>query len=182
MFGIENVKGFISDAVTWASTHEYADGGDNTYTSTDGYLSLTINPGGISARAVLPVFSDNGRWEMAFVAERDTLTPKAVKEAVQEVATEHDVMYQIARSLASYGWYVSVLHTDGKSLTAKRYGGHDICVHNDLIERSVYIGGNGQSIALMHLSNAGLLKTNNNASEHRGRYRIADWLFNGYDF
>lgn len=182
MFSTESVKNFISDVVTWVGTHEYADGSDNTFTSEDGYLSLTIRPGGISARAVLPVFSDNGRWEMSFTAERDAFTPKTVKEAVQEVVIEHDVMYQIARSLASYAWHVSVLHSDGKSLTAKRYGGHDICVHNDLIERSVYIGGNGQSLASMHLNNAGLLKISNNEPEHHGRYQIADWMLNGYDF
>lgn len=182
MFSTESVTFFLIDVVAWVGTHEYVDGSDNTFTSEDGYLSLTIRPGGISARAVLPVFSDNGRWEMAFTAERDAFTPKALKEAVQEVVIEHDVMYQIARSLASYGWHVSVLHTDGKSLTAKRYGGHEICVHNDLIERSVYIGGNGQSLASMHLNNAGLLKTSDNVPECRDRFQIADRLFNGYDF
>ena len=183
MFSIKRVNDFISDVVVWIDTHGYVDGGDNTYTIEKiDNLSVTIQPGGVSARAVLPVFSVAGRWQMVFEAECDTCTPKAVKEVVQEVAAKHDVMSRVARSLGTYGWRLSGIGTDGKYLTAERDGGYDICVHEDIIERSVYIGGNGQSLASMHLNNAGVLKSSKNVPECRDRFQIADWLFSGYDF
>lgn len=187
MFSIESVKFFLIDAVAWVRTHEYVDGSDNTCTSEDGDLSITIRPEGISARAVLPIFSDNGRSEMAFEAERDAFTPGAIKEAVQEVATQHGVMSWLVNCLRSHGWHVSDINDDGNSLTVERtdaYGarGLSIRVYSDVVDRSIRIEGNGQSLVSMHLNHAGFLKTSNNAPECCDRFRIADWLLNQYDF
>ena len=187
MFSTESVQFFLIDAVAWVRTHEYVDGSDNTCTSEDGYLSLTIRPKRIFARAVLPVFSGNGRCEMVFGAERDAFTPGAIKEAVQDVATQHGVMSWLVRCLRSYGWHVSNIEDDGKSFTADRtdaYGfrGLSIRVYSDIVDRSIRIEGNGQSLVSMHLNHAGFLKTSNNAPECCDRFRIADWLLNQYDF
>lgn len=187
MFSTESVMFFLIDVVAWVRNHEYVDGSDNTCTSEDGYLSLTIRPGGISARAVLPVFSDNGRCEMAFGADRDAFTPGAIKEAVQDVATQHGIMSWLVSCLRSYGWHVSNIDDGGKSLTADRtdtYGvrGLSIRVYSDIVDRSIRIEGNGQSLVSMHLNHAGFLKTSDNVPECRDRFQIADWLLNQYDF
>ena len=158
----ESVNNFISEVLTWIDSHDYIEDGDNTYTSGSGDLSVTIHSKGVSSQTVLPVFSDTGRWQMVFTAERD-------------------VMSWLVRSLRSHGWHVSGTDANGGYLTAERDNGRlHIRVHGGIIDRSVRIEGNGQSLASMHLNNAGFLKTSDNVPGDSDRYQVADWLLNQY--
>ena len=177
----ESVNNFISEVLTWIDSHDYIDGGDNTYTSGSGDLSVTIHSKGVSSQTVLPVFSDTGRWQMVFTAERDVLTSEAVNEVVQQVTIERDVMFWLVKSLRSHGWRVSGADANGGYLAAERDNGRlHIRVHCGIIDRSIRIEGNDQSLASMHLNNAGFLKTSNNVPGDSDRYQVADWLLNQY--
>lgn len=140
----ESVNNFISEVLTWIDSHDYIEGGDNTYTSGSGDISVTIHSKGVSSQTVLPVFSDTGRWQMVFTAERDVLTSEAVNEVVQQVTIERDVMFWLVKSLRSHGWRVSGADANGGYLAAERDNGRiHIRVHCGIIDRSIRIEGNG---------------------------------------
>ena len=182
MFNTESVKDFINDAVAWVNSHTCTEEGENTYTNEKGDLSVTILPESVSAQAVLPVFSATGRLQMVLAAERDGLASESVKEVIQQVVKEHDIMSCLVRSLGSYGWRVSGIDNDGEYLTAERDGRLSICVYGEIIDSSVRIEGNGRSLASIHLNNAGFLKTSDNVPGDSDRYQISNWLISRYEF
>ena len=181
MFNTKSIRDFINDAVVWINAHEYTESRDNTYTNEKGDLGVTILPEGVSAQAILPVFSVAGKWQMVFEAKRNALTAESIREVVQQVIKEHDIMSCLVRSLGSYGWRVSGTDNDGGYLTAERDGSLIIRVYSDIIDRSVRIEGNGQSLVSMHLNNAGVLKTSNNVPGDSDRYQISNWLIGQYE-
>ena len=90
-------------------------------------------------------------------------------------------MFCLVRSLGSYGWRVFSTDNDGGYLTAERDGSLIIRVYSDILNCSVRIEGNGQSLVSMHLNNAGVLKTSEKVPGDSDRYQISNWLIGRYE-
>ncbi len=91
-------------------------------------------------------------------------------------------MFCLVRSLGSYGWRVFSTDNDGGYLTAERDGSLIIRVYSDILNCSVRIEGNGQSLVSMHLNNAGVLKTSEKVPGDSDRYQISNWLIGRYEY